>query len=115
VVSQVAGNRGRGRVGLSGLPRRDLSAHQGADKCGKQCGAAGLLVRRRRVLAGRGAPDSVNVTDVIATPGGFLAVGVGRDGTAAWRSADGHTWVVAPVTAGDGGGRHALWGVHSFS
>ena len=61
--------------------------------------------------AAEGAPDSVNVTDVIATPGGFLAVGVGRDGTAAWRSADGHTWVVAPVTVGDGGGRHALWGL----
>jgi hypothetical protein len=61
--------------------------------------------------AAKGAPDSVNVTDVIATPGGFLAVGVGRAGTAAWRSADGHAWVVAPITAGDGGGRHALWGL----
>ena len=30
---------------------------------------------------------------------------------AAWRSADGRAWVVAPVTAGDGGGRHALWGL----
>jgi hypothetical protein len=58
-----------------------------------------------------GPPDSVNVTDVIATPDGFLAVGVGRSGTAAWRSPDGNTWVVAPVTASDGGGRHALWGL----
>lgn len=55
-------------------------------------------------------PDSVNVTDVIATDGGLLAVGVGADGTAAWRSVDGESWVESPVASAAAGAAQ-LWGI----
>jgi hypothetical protein len=59
-----------------------------------------------------GDPDSVNVTDVIATSRGFLAVGVGGGG--AWHSTDGQTWSVSPVGAVAGGDTaDTLWGVTS--
>jgi hypothetical protein len=58
-----------------------------------------------------GAPDSANVTDVIATGSGFLAVGVDARGPAAWRSVDGRTWVRAPVDAPGQGSTGALWGI----
>jgi hypothetical protein len=56
-------------------------------------------------------PDSVNVTDVIATRDGFIAVGIRRDGLGAWRSVDGRTWVESPVTTSADRGRDGLWGV----
>jgi hypothetical protein len=59
-------------------------------------------------------PDSVNVTDVIATDDGFLAVGVGRSDVAAWRSYDGVRWIsspVTPATTAAGPGRPELWGL----
>lgn len=59
------------------------------------------------------APDSVNVTDVLATAHGFLAVGVGGDGPGAWRSANGRTWQPVPVTTTSGGGNGSMWGVTS--
>lgn len=61
----------------------------------------------------RDRPDSVNVADVIATPEGFLAVGLGPGGPAAWRSADGRTWVESPVVADAAGDGDALWGITS--
>lgn len=61
--------------------------------------------------AAAGAPDSVNVTDVIAVAGAFLAVGVDQDGPAAWRSADGDTWLDASVTVDGRGEFDALWGL----
>lgn len=61
---------------------------------------------------GRG-PDSPNVTDVIATDSGFLAVGVDARGPAAWRSTDGRTWVRSPVDAPGQGSTDALWGITS--
>lgn len=64
----------------------------------------------RAPSAGNG-PVSVNLTDVIATPEGFLAVGVGRDGTGAWRSVDGRIWVESPVTTSADGGTDGLWGI----
>ena len=59
----------------------------------------------------RGLPRSDNVTDVIATSSGFLAVGVDAHGPAAWRSVDGARWVPSQVGAQRGGGRDSLWGV----
>jgi hypothetical protein len=56
-------------------------------------------------------PDTVNVTDVIAADEGFLAVGVGLGGPAAWRSADGLGWVESPVATSGEGGTVALWGI----
>lgn len=60
--------------------------------------------------AGNG-PDSVNVTDVIATRTSFLAVGVRPDGPGAWRSVDGRTWVESPVTTSADRGPDGLWGI----
>ncbi|MFC7496183.1 MULTISPECIES: hypothetical protein [unclassified Nocardioides] len=60
-----------------------------------------------------GAPDSHNLTDVISTDSGFLAVGVDAGGPAAWRSVDGQTWVRSPVDAPARGGTDALWGITS--
>ena len=66
----------------------------------------------RKAPIPRGLPRSDNVTDVIATDSGFLAVGVDARGPAAWRSLDGVRWVPSQVAArGGGGGREALWGV----
>jgi hypothetical protein len=56
-------------------------------------------------------PASVNVTDVIATDDGFLAVGIGADGPAAWRSLDGRGWVESAVPASDDRGASGLWGI----
>jgi hypothetical protein len=58
-------------------------------------------------------PDSINVTDVIAADEGFLAVGVGMGGPAAWRSADGRSWMESPVATPKDGGWVALWGITS--
>ena len=56
-------------------------------------------------------PESVNVTDLIATSGSLLAVGVGRGGKpAAWHSADGQTWVGSPVSS-PAASKGALWGI----
>jgi len=66
-----------------------------------------------RAPSATGAPDSVNVTDVIATDEGFLAVGLGADGPAAWWSTDGRTWVPSAVDAPGRGGADMLWGLTS--
>jgi hypothetical protein len=58
-------------------------------------------------------PDSINVTDIIAADEGFLAVGVGMGGPAAWRSADGREWIESPVATPKDGGWVALWGITS--
>lgn len=60
-------------------------------------------------------PASSNVTDVIATDAGFLAVGVDGDGPGAWRSVDGTRWVASPLPAQPGGAVDALWGVTGTS
>jgi hypothetical protein len=60
-----------------------------------------------------GVPDSHNVTDVIATDSGFLAVGVDARGPAAWRSVDGRIWVRSLVDASARGRTDALWGITS--
>jgi hypothetical protein len=59
------------------------------------------------------SPDTVNVTDVIATSEGFVAVGAGGADALAWHSADGRTWTEAPVATS--GGDAALWGVTETS
>lgn len=60
-----------------------------------------------------GVPDSQNLTDVIATGSGFLAVGVDARGPAAWRSVDGQMWVRSRVDAPARGSTDALWGITS--
>jgi hypothetical protein len=60
-----------------------------------------------------GLPESRNVTDVIATDSGFLAVGVDASGAAAWRSVDGQRWVGSPVDTPATGGTDGLWGITS--
>ena len=57
------------------------------------------------------APESINVTDVVATPSGFVAVGLGTDGAAAWTSQDGRVWTPATVTEPPGRGRTSIWGL----
>ena len=62
--------------------------------------------------AATAAPTSVNVTDVVATRRGFVAVGVASgDGPGAWTSEDGATWQEAPVPRDRQGAHDALWGV----
>jgi hypothetical protein len=60
-----------------------------------------------------GMPDSRNVTDVIATDSGLLAVGVDAGGPAAWRSVDGRMWARSLVDAPGRGNTDALWGITS--
>lgn len=58
-----------------------------------------------------GAPDSRNVTDVIATDDGFLASAVSRDGGAVYWSSDGKTWEHGTVATSERGDVDALWGI----
>ena len=58
-----------------------------------------------------GAPDSPNITDVIATDAGFLASAVSRDGGAVYWSSDGRTWERGSVAPSERGDVDALWGL----
>jgi len=58
-----------------------------------------------------GAPDSPNITDVIATDAGFLASAVSRDGGAVYWSSDGRTWERGLVAPSERGDVDALWGL----
>lgn len=57
------------------------------------------------------SPESVNVTDVIATESGFVAVGIGSRDAAAWKSGDGRIWTPVPVEEPAGPSRSSMWGV----
>lgn len=57
------------------------------------------------------APESVNVTDVVATDSGFVAVGIGSHDAAAWHSRDGAVWTPVPVEKPEGPSRSSMWGI----
>lgn len=63
------------------------------------------------VLPPSAEPNTLDANDIIATDEGFLAVGSDSDGPAAWRSADGRTWLESTVDASRAGGTDAMWGI----